>query len=91
MCVHTTTYSGSRAISANAVAEPNRELHMDVKSLAPVASKTPIIPYAVRNARKGDANSSHFAICDIQRVVSTSSSSESSIIWWLEISEPRKD
>jgi len=55
-------YSGSRPISARVVAEPKRELHMDVNMLAPVALKMPMMPYAVRSARKGDANSSHFTI-----------------------------
>lgn len=55
-------YSGKRAMSAKAVVEPNSELHMDVNILAPVASKIPSIPYAVRKARKGDARRSHFTI-----------------------------
>ena len=47
---------------AKAVAEPNSELHMEVNMLAPVASKMPRIPYAVRRARKGAAMRSKCAI-----------------------------
>jgi hypothetical protein len=59
-------YSGSRPISARAVAEPNSELQMDVNMWAPVALKIPRIPYAVRRARNGDAINSHFTIWDCQ-------------------------
>lgn len=58
-----TTYSGSRPMRASAVAEPNRELHMDVNMSAPMASNMPTMPYAVRSARKGADRSSNLTIC----------------------------
>jgi hypothetical protein len=62
MYIHTIIYSGKSAISAKAVAEPNSELHMDVNMLAPVASKIPSIPYAVRRARNRHTRRSHLTI-----------------------------
>lgn len=61
--MHTMMNSGKSAMRAKAVAEPNSELHIEVNILAPVASKTPSMPYAVRKARNGEARSSHLTIC----------------------------
>ena len=47
---------------AKAVAEPNRELHMEVNMLAPVALKIPSIPYAVRRTKNGEDRRSRFTI-----------------------------
>jgi hypothetical protein len=55
-----TRNSGRRAINAKRIAEPNSGLHIEVSILVPVASNTPMIPYAARSVKGGVAKSSHF-------------------------------
>ena len=56
-------YSGTSAIKENAVADPKRGLHMEVKIRFPPASNTLMIPKTVRRLRAGDVINAHLRYC----------------------------